>query len=102
MGGGTLLIPLLVFWGGMSQRSAQGTNLLAYLPSAALALWAHSRSGRVEKEPVKTLCLWGLFGALIGTGGAFLLNEQWLRRIFGGFIALLGILQLLRSGKKTQ
>ena len=41
MGGGTVLIPVLTIFLGVSQHVAQATNVIAFLPMAALALAVH-------------------------------------------------------------
>lgn len=101
MGGGTVLIPILTLFLNMEQHAAQGVNMLAFLPGAALALWIHRRDGRLEAKTAFPLLLWGALGA---TGGAFLatvLSADWLKRAFGGFLIILAFVQWKHSGKKN-
>ena len=44
MGGGTLLIPLLTLFGGITQRVAQSLNLITFLPMAVVALIIHAKN----------------------------------------------------------
>ena len=41
VGGGTLLLLIMTLFLGVDQRSAQGINLLFFLPTAASALYCH-------------------------------------------------------------
>mgnify|MGYP000377351543 FL=1 len=100
MGGGIVLIPVLTLLFGMSQHQAQGLNLLTFFPMAVFAIIAHLRKKRID---VKTALLMALVGAAGAAGGAWLcsvIEGEVLRRIFGGFLILLGIIrtvELIRS-----
>ena len=48
VGGGTLVVPLLGLGFGIGQRIAQGTSLLALLPTSAIGALTHHRSGDVN------------------------------------------------------
>jgi len=103
LGGGTLLIPLLTLICGVAQKDAQGVNLVAFLPAAALALVSHVKEKRVDMPSAKRLIGFGLLGALPGTLLALLaLSDEWLRRAFGGFIVVLGVIQLIRGEKANK
>ena len=43
MGGGTLLIPILTVFLGMSQKLSQGINLLVFLPVALVAIIVYAK-----------------------------------------------------------
>ena len=100
MGGGIVLIPVLTLLFGMSQHQAQGLNLLTFFPMAVFAIIAHLRKKRID---VKTALIMALVGAAGAAGGAWLcsvIEGEVLRRIFGGFLILLGIIrtvELIRS-----
>ncbi len=100
MGGGTVLIPILTLFLSMGQHAAQGVNMLAFLPGAALALFIHRRDGRLQAKTAFPLLIWGVIGAI---GGAFLatcLEADWLKKAFGIFLIVLSILQFARAKKK--
>lgn len=50
IGGGVLLIPALVLLGGVAQHSAQGINLLYFLPTAMGALWILVKRGNWKRK----------------------------------------------------
>lgn len=102
MGGGTVLIPILTLFLSMDQHAAQGVNMLAFLPGAALALFIHRRDGRLKAKTALPLLLWGVIGAI---GGAFLatcLDAQWLKKAFGVFLIALAFFQFFQAKKKKQ
>ena len=53
VGGGTLLLIYMTTLAGLPQTTAQGINLIYFLPTAATALPAHVKNGYVNKP---TLC----------------------------------------------
>jgi uncharacterized membrane protein YfcA len=67
MGGGTILIPSLVLFAGIEQKTAQGINLLYFLPSAVSALVLHIRNKQVKTKSILFLVIGGLIGASIGS-----------------------------------
>lgn len=95
MGGGTLLIPMLVLLLGFEQINAQSINLVAFLPTAIVALLIQIRSGLVQYKIVWPLAVFGLLSAI---GGAFLakiIDPNILKVLFGVFLAGLGVWQLI-------
>lgn len=104
MGGGTLLIPMLVLFLGFDQLNAQSINLVAFLPTAIIALLIQIKSGLVQYKQVWPLALFGLVSAI---GGAYLtqiIEPNILKTLFGVFLAGLGIWQLVEIfvNKKKQ
>jgi len=89
IGGGILIVPALVFFGKMSQRTAIGTSLGALLlPVGALGVWAYWREGDVDVKAA----LWIALGMFVGAyGGAMLaqsLSESSLKRAFAVLLVL--------------
>jgi len=98
MGGGTLLIPLLTTFGGISQHSAQSINLAAFLPMAAVALVIHFIKKRVEPKYALLIALPAIVTAIPGALLAARFEGQLLSRFFGGFLVILGVWQLIKLG----
>jgi len=97
MGGGTLLIPLLTSFGGVSQHAAQGVNLAAFLPMAAVALIIHFKKKLVEAKTALLVALPALLTAVPAAILAGYCSGGVLSRIFGGFLVLLGIWQMVSA-----
>ena len=66
VGGGTLLLLVMTLFLGVDQRTAQGVNLLFFLPTAASALVCHWRGGYLDKPTLKSAVPWAVIAALLG------------------------------------
>jgi uncharacterized membrane protein YfcA len=88
IGGGTIIVPILVIFAGLSQKMAQGTTLALLVPPIGiLAAWTYYKQGYVDFSIASLICIGFIFGGLIGAKFANNLSNQTLERIFG--IALL-------------
>ncbi len=95
MGGGTLTIPLLVLFLGVGQLSAQFVNLVAFLPSGALALGLHIKNGLVESGEVLALVLPAAVVTAATSFYAADMEGDLLKRIFGVFLVAVGVASLI-------
>ena len=102
LGGGSVLLLYLTLIAGVSQLEAQGINLIVFLPTAAVALLLHSRSGLVEWREALICAAAGLLGAWGGFAIAGSIGTAALSKIFGGFMLLLGIRELFAPARRTQ
>ena len=50
IGGGTLLLIYMTTFAGLDQHTAQGINLLYFIPTAITALPSHIKNGYLEKS----------------------------------------------------
>ena len=94
IGGGTLLIPALTMFFGVSQLSAQSINLMYYIPTGIVALIIHIKSKSIKREGLWVLILFGVGCAVAGALLAAKIEEGILRRIFGGFLLIMGLNEL--------
>jgi len=104
MGGGTLTIPLLTIFLGYQQLSAQGVNLIAFLPMSLVALFIHIKNHLVA---FKSTWLLAVIGCVFSLGGALIANNVSnvvLKKLFAIFLIGLGIWQLVEMirAKKNQ
>jgi uncharacterized membrane protein YfcA len=98
VGGGTLLILYLTFLAGVDQTTAQGINLLYFLPTSAGAIFLYARQHRLPWKQVVLPC--ALAGCVTAAAGAFLagkLDVTLLRRLFGAYLLAAGGVGLLRK-----
>lgn len=102
MGGGIILIPVLTLFLGVSQHAAQGLNLMAFLPMSAFALINHIKNKRIDFKSALIMAGCGLAGALLGAYLASITDTDILKKCFGGFLVLLGILRIVKSIKKSR
>lgn len=102
IGGGTILIPALLFLQDMNQQQAQGINLIYFVPTAIIALITHNKNGNIEKKTAKALVVPGLLGAVAGSFLAVHLDAVILRKCFGGFLFLMGLSEVLKKKEKNK
>ncbi len=94
IGGGTLLIPALIFVAGIKQQIAQSTNLLVFIPSAMAAIFVHIKKRNIEKGLFLRLSITGCIGAAIGSMLAVNINSAHLKKYFGIFLLIMGIYEI--------
>ncbi len=100
LGGGFVLVLWLTLAENVTQRTAQGVNVLFFLPIAFLALLFHMKSGLVNKELVKKMLLGGILGAILGTLGTHLVAQELLRKLYALFLLAFGVRELFAKGKE--
>ena len=93
MGGGTVLIPILIVFLSIPQHVAQAVNLITFIPMAIVVLIFHFKNKLVK---IKDL-VWLIIPAVIFAVGSSLLatiiEGDLLKRIFGGFLIALSVVQ---------
>ena len=94
LGGGFVLVVWLTLFAETEQRTAQGINVLFFLPIAFVSLIMHLKNGLVNKRLVKKLAAGGLLGAVVGTFGSQLIANDLLRKLFALFLLAFGLREL--------
>lgn len=98
VGGGLIMVPMMVFFVGLTQHQAQGTSLAVMLPPVGfLAVYHYYQNGNINIEAALWIGLGFVIGAL---GGGFIvqpISSEVLKKIFGVFLALVSIKMI--SGK---
>lgn len=99
IGGGTILIPALLFLTEVNQQQAQGVNLIYFIPTAVVALITHHKNGTLDLKTAKPLALLGLAGPAAGAFLAVSLESEILKKLFGGFLLLMGLSEIFKKKK---
>ncbi len=99
VGGGTLLLLVMTLFLGVNQRTAQGINLLFFLPTAASALVCHWRGGYLDRPTLRAAIPTAVTAAALGAWIATALDVDALRRPFGIYLLLSGVSLLLPQKK---
>ena len=102
VGGGTLLLLVMTLFLGVDQTTAQGINLLYFLPTAGVALLSHRKNGLLEKDVVKAAVPTGLAAAAAAAWVATAVDVAVLRKPFGLFLLYSGVMMLRQSGKQKK
>ena len=98
LGGGTLIIPVLVYLFKMNQHQAQGTTLAMMVPPIGLlAAWSYYREGNANLPAAGLMCVGFVVGAYLGAEWAGELSTRMLQKVFGGALLVLSIKMLFFS-----
>jgi uncharacterized protein len=97
IGGAIVVIPMLIFFLGLSQQQAQGTSLVVMsFPVFALAAWNYYKQGQVNVKFALVIVVAFILGSYIGSSISVNLPEKVLKKIFGAFLLLIGARMLLK------
>ncbi|MDD5669414.1 MAG: sulfite exporter TauE/SafE family protein [Candidatus Omnitrophica bacterium] len=97
IGGGTILIPVMVFMFGLTQHQAQGTTLAAMIPPIGLlAAWRYWQAGNVNVPMAAFICIGFFAGGLIGANFVQNMPDPILKKIFGVFLLFVSV-QMITS-----
>lgn len=100
VGGGTLLLLIMTLLLGVDQRTAQGINLLFFLPAAASALLCHRKNGYLDRPTLRAAIPPAAAFALLGAWIATAVDADVLRRPFGVYLLLAGVSLLWPQEKR--
>jgi uncharacterized membrane protein YfcA len=101
MGGGFVLLVYLSLLGDLDQRTAQGVNLLFFIPIIIISVIIHLKNKLID---TRTALICGGVGAVTVFGGFWIassVDDEWLRRAFAVFIIIAGLKDLF-SKKLTK
>lgn len=102
IGGGTLLLLFMTLFLDVPQKTAQGINLLFFLPTAAAALWSHRKNGFLDTTVVRTAAPFGAAAAFVCAWLATAVETDLLRRPFGVLLLYIGLRMLYDSRKNAK
>jgi len=103
IGGGLLFVPTMTVGLRISQAVAQGTSLVAIIPTAVVGGISHLLRGSVLLTPALWMGGGGVVGAVIGALVAVEVPGPWLARIWGGFLVFSAYrltMQAIRQAQK--
>lgn len=86
IGGGLLFVPTMTLGFSASQAIAQGTSLVAIVPTAIVGGVTHFRQGNVVLDAALWMGGGGVFGAVIGALVAVEVPGPLLARAWGAFL----------------
>lgn len=97
IGGGSLLMIWMTAVLNMEQQTAQAINLLYFLPAASLSLIFHIRHRRIRWAATIPAVLAGLVTAALSAWAASRIDAAWLRKVFGVFLLVVGVMELRKK-----
>ena len=97
IGGGSILMVWMTAVAMLDQRTAQGINLLYFIPTSIGALIFHIKNKMICWKAVVPAVIFGCFTAAAAAWFASSLDVRILRKLFGGFLLVIGISELFKQ-----
>jgi|SRR6185312_13082747 len=92
IGGGTVVVPALVFLFAMNQKMAQGTSLAMLLPPIGiLAVYNYYKGGYVDLRVAGILCIAFVVGSYFGSKIVLGMDMGVIKKLFAVFLILIAI-----------
>lgn len=95
IGGGIVIVPALVYFVAMNQKTAQGTTLFMFMiPVGILGVYNYYKAGNVDYKTALIMAATFVFGSYLGSKTAIAVDTKIVKQIFGAAIVLIGIKML--------
>ena len=99
MGGGAVLIIYLTLFEDVKQITAQGINLIFFIPIGITALIIYSKRGQIKWKTALPIAVGGILGSAAGFFIAGQLGSSVISKIFGFLLVCLGISEIFRKNR---
>lgn len=97
IGGGSLLMVWMTAVAALDQKTAQGINLLYFIPTSIAALVFHIKNKMICWKAVIPAAICGCITAGFSAWLAASLNVTLLRKLFGGFLLIVGLTEFFKK-----
>ncbi len=101
LGGGAVLIIYLTLFTETEQLTAQGINLLFFIPIALLAVIIYGVKKKIKWNLTLKLSLWGLVGAALGIMLTSFFGGGLTAKLFGGLLIFMGLTEIFKRNDKN-
>ena len=106
LGGGAVLLIYLTVFAGVSQLTAQGINLIFFIPIGLLAVIVYSFKKQIKWKKTLLIATGGVIGAFIGIGAVRLIGSDITGKVFAVLLIFLGLKEVfskspLKKSKKN-
>jgi uncharacterized protein len=91
VGGGVVMVPLLVLWGGYGQRDAHAVSLGAIIPISAAGVLTFGAAGEIRVWEALALAVGSIAGAQVGARLLARADERTLKLAFGVFLLVVAV-----------
>lgn len=91
VGGGTIIVPLLIFWLAYGEREATGTSLAAIAVIAVLAVIGHGAYGNVDVVKGLLVGVPAVFGVVGGAALQQRLPERAISLLFAALLVVIAV-----------
>lgn len=94
-GGGTVVVPCMERFLGVSAHKAHATAIAVILPLSVLSMIIYSRNYAVDWSDIISVSLGGMIGGFVGARLLKKVPGKWLHRIFGIFMIAAAVRMIL-------
>ena len=94
LGGGTVLLIYLSLFAGVAQLTAQGINLIVFVPTAAVAVIIYAVRHKIAWKKVLIMAPLGIVGSLLGGYLLKFIPSELLSKILGCVLIFMGLSRL--------
>ena len=98
LGGGTVLLIYLTLSANLPQITAQGINLLVFVPTALVAVIIYSFKKQVSWKRVLYMAPLGVLGSLLSSYFLQFIPTEFLSKLLGGVLIVMGLTRLFARG----
>lgn len=102
LGGGAVLLLYLVYLKETPQLTAQGINILFFIPIGLFAAIIYAIKGQIKWKVCLPFAIFGLIGAALGFWLSGIIPIDYLSKIFGGFLIVAGLLSVFKKAKPSK
>lgn len=102
IGGGSLLMVWMTAAAGIEQKLAQSINLIYFLPTAAASLIFHIKNKHIRWEAAIPAAICGCITAALSSFIAAAFSMELMRKLFGGFLLIIGIVEFRKKAPGKQ
>lgn len=99
-GGGFVLIIYLTVFADVNQITAQGANLLFFLPVAFISLLIHQKNKLIKWKTLFRLIPGGILGILAGAFISAHIDVEFLQKMFGALLIFVGFKEIFHKNKE--
>lgn len=98
-GGGGILIIFLVVFANVSQITAQGINLIFFIPCAIISVIIYAFKNQIKFKEIIPVILGGIAATLPASYILNLIDTTYLSKIFAVFLILMGVISIIKIKK---
>lgn len=92
IGGGVIVVPMLVYFLAVEQKTAQGTAIFMFLlPVGLLGVYNYYKAGHVDFKYAAIMAITFFIGSYFGSKTAIAIDTKIIKQIFATIMILVGL-----------
>ena len=100
IGGGIVIVPMLVYFLGFDQHTAQGTTLFMFLfPIGILGVMNYYNKGNVDMKVAAVICITFILGSYFGSKLALSIDKTSITKVFGVIFLIISLKMIFGKWK---